>query len=77
MSDKIKIERVAAYADGGTTRWIESSVKASIRTIEEAKSAQYYFVDNRFGSTTKGELFDRYPGDDGAVILNKENFEFL
>lgn len=77
MSDKIKIEKVSVCLDGGATRWIEPAAKASIKTMEAVKSAKHYYLDNRIRSTTKGELFDRYPGDEGAVILNKENFEFL
>lgn len=77
MNNKIKLEKVSIYRDGGTSKWIEPSVKESLKTVEEAKIAAYYFVDNRVYSTTKGELFDRYPSNEGAILLNKNNFEFL
>jgi hypothetical protein len=29
-----------------------------------------YYIDNRIGSKTIGKIFDRYPGDSGANMLN-------
>ena len=36
-----------------------------------------YYLDNRIGSNTKGELFDRYPEYGGAELLDKSNFNFI
>lgn len=74
MKDIIEISR---YRDGGTSVWIEPSVKASLKTIEEAENCQKYYLDNRINSTTKGELYDRYPSKEGALVLNKNNFNFI
>lgn len=74
MKDIIEISR---YRDGGTSVWIEPSVKSSLKTIEEADSCQKYYLDNRINSTTKGELYDKYPNEEGAVILDKNNFNFI
>ena len=40
-------------------------------------NCQKYCIDNRIHSTTKGELYDRYPSKEGAKILNKEDFKIL
>jgi hypothetical protein len=74
MKDIIEISR---YRDGGTSVWIELSVKSSLKTIEEADNCQKYYLDNRISSTTKGELYDRYPSEKGALVLDKNNFNFI
>jgi hypothetical protein len=74
MKDIIEISR---YKDGGTSVWIEPSVKSSLKTIEEADNCQKYYLDNRIGSTAKGELYDRYPNEEGALMLDKNNFNFI
>ena len=74
---KIVIQKNGVYRDGGTTVYIEPSVKQSLKTIDDADKCQKYYLDNRIGSTTKGELYDRYPSDEGAVILDKNNFELI
>ena len=38
---------------------------------------QQYYIDKRINSTTKGELYDSYPSDEGAQILNKSNYNFV
>lgn len=75
--NKIDLIQISICRDGGTSCWIEPNVKASIKTIEEAEKAQKYYLDNRFNSSTKGELFDRYPNKEGAITLDKTNFNFL
>ena len=45
--------------------------------MEDAQNCQKYCIDNRIHSTTKGELYDRYPSKEGAKILNKEDFKIL
>ncbi len=63
--------------NGGTSVWVELSVKSSLKTIEEADDCQKYYLDNRIGSTTKGELYDKYPSEKGALVLDKNNFNFI
>lgn len=75
--NKIDIIKISIVRDGGTSVWIEPSIKAALKTIDEADACQKYYLDNRIGSTTKGELYDRYPNEDGAVILDKTKFNFL
>ena len=74
MKDLIK---TSAYRDGGTTVWIEPSVKDNLKTIEDAENCQKYYLDNRIGSKTKGELFDKYPSDEEAKLIDKSQFNFL
>ena len=74
MKDLIKI---SICRDGGTSVWVEPSVKASIKTIKEAQDCKKYYLDNRIASKTKDELYDRYPSDEGAIILDKSQFNFL
>lgn len=69
-----KLIKIDVYKDGGTEVWIEYSVT---QTIGGSESAKKYYLDYRIISTTQGELFDRYPGDEGAIILDKSEFEFL
>lgn len=73
----IDLIKTSIYSDGGTTVWIEPSVKENIKSIEEAQNCQKYYLDNRIGSQTKGELFDKYPSDEDAKMLDKTKFNFL
>lgn len=73
----IDLVKISIARDGGTSQWIEPSVKEAIKTIEDAKNCQKYYLDNRIGSETKGELFDRYPGNEGAIMLDKSKFNFI
>jgi hypothetical protein len=77
MNTIIEIEKISIIKDGGTSCWINPDVRKSIKTMDDAKNCQQYYLDNRIGSKTKGELFDRYPGDSGATMLDKSNFKFL
>ena len=43
--------------DGGTVRY------------EGLDGETYYYKDGRIGTNTPGAIYDRYPGDMGAVIL--------
>jgi hypothetical protein len=59
---KTKLTECDAYKDGGTIEYCD-------------ENNNRYFVDGRIRSKTKGELFDRYPSDKGAKILDQNNFE--
>jgi hypothetical protein len=73
----MELKRCGIIRDGGTTVWINPEVRKNLKTIEEANNAQKYYIDGRIGSKTKGELFDKYPSDEGAIILDKTQFVFL
>ena len=73
----INLVKISAYKDGGTTIWVRPEVKASLKTIEEAQNCEKFYLDGRIGSSTKGELFDRYPNKEGALILDKTQYNFL
>lgn len=73
----IDIIKEGTYHDGGTSIWINPDVKKELKTIDDAKNCQKYYLDNRIGSQTKGELFDKYPGDKDAIILDKSQFNFI
>lgn len=47
----------ATYMDGGTQ-------------VIKNKQGKKYYIDGRIGSKTKGKVYDRYPGDKGAKIVN-------
>lgn len=74
---KIRLVRTSILRDGGTIQYMEESVKASIKTVKDVQNAKKYYIDGRFASHTRGELFDRYPKDEGAVQLNKDDYEFI
>jgi hypothetical protein len=73
----IDLIKTSIIKDGGTSVWIRSEVKASLKTIKEAQNCEKFYLDNRIGSSTRGELFDRYPDEEGAVILDKTKYNFL
>lgn len=50
------IKRCAVFADGGTTSF--------------NVDGKAYFLDGRIQSDTKDELYDRYPGEIGAKMLD-------
>lgn len=52
----ILVTKCGVYKDGGTEEYRGTNRKR-------------YFIDGRRNSPTKGEIFDRYPGDEGAQIL--------
>lgn len=72
-----KLIQINAFKDGGTSVWMEPEVYNSIKNKDDAEKAVKYYLDNRLESQTKGELFDRYPSDKGAIMLDKSEFEFL
>lgn len=74
MTDLVKI---TVYKDGGTSVWVRPEVKASVKTIQKALDCEKFYLDNRIGSSTKGELFDKYPGEEDAVMLDKTQYNFL
>ena len=47
---------MSIYKNGGTYTFV--------------KNNKTYYVDRRIGSTTKDKVYDRYPGDAGATIVN-------
>ncbi len=68
------IEKIGSIDyDGGTSIWVSIGAK----TEEDYRNREKYYLDNRNNSITKGELFDKYPSDQGAKMLNKNNFNFL
>jgi len=56
---EIFVKKVSTARDGGTTIYVD-------------KDGKRYWKDWRIGSQSKGSVFDRYPSDDGAKILNFE-----
>lgn len=64
LAKKIKLQYHNTYLDGGTEVYSGSDHKI-------------YYVDYRLGTTTHGEIFDRYPDNEGAKMLNKNCFEFI
>lgn len=82
----INLIEVSRYRDGGTSVWMDVEDKKNIKTLDDAfremvtsSSNIYkrYYLDNRIESNTKGELFDKYPSDEGSQILDKSNFNFV
>lgn len=54
---EILVTEFGRIRDGGTVTYVsELGLK--------------FFVDNRIGTKTKGAVYDRYPGDEGAKILD-------
>lgn len=70
----IKLKLVAIARDGGTKTYIEEGSEIGLKTIKEVQALPKYYIDGRFGSKTKGELFDDYPNKKGAKILDKSQF---
>lgn len=64
LAKKIKLTYQNVFLDGGTKVYSGSDYKI-------------YYVDYRLGTTTAGELYDKYPGDEGAKMLDKNDFEFI
>ena len=50
-----------SYKDGGTKEYRD-------------KNNNKYFLDYRINSKTRGELFDRYPDESGAIMLDLNEF---
>lgn len=61
--NKITLKYAGKFRDGGTTQYRGSDNKI-------------YCIDGRINSLTKGEIFDRYPGYEGAQQLDKNNFSY-
>lgn len=59
--EKIKVinNPWSRYKDGGTDVYVD-------------KKGKKYYKDGRIGTKTKGKIFDRYPKDKGAKILDVE-----
>lgn len=58
----VKVKKVAVSTDGGTTEYVDIHGKK-------------YFRDGRIGTKTPGKIFDRYPGDIGAMGENVDLYE--
>lgn len=52
-------KEVTMYREGGTTKYID-------------EKGNEYFKDNRLGTKTKGKIFDKYPKEEDAKILDVE-----
>lgn len=79
IMEKTKLIKFAVYTDGGTTIWIDKDKASTIKTLVEVQeflNDECFYIDNRINSTTKGELFNKYPSKEDAVILDKSLFEF-
>lgn len=77
MSKKILLEQISMCLDGGTTIYVEPHVKENIKSIDEARDCQKFYVDHRIGTETDGELFDRYPDEEGAIMLDKTKYKLI
>jgi hypothetical protein len=62
---KINIYLFSTYRDGGTKVYTNRATK------------KRYYLDRRIRSQSPNQLFDRYPGDDGAKILDKGKFNLI
>lgn len=74
---KTKLREVSIIKDGGTIVLFDNTDYESIRIPQDVILAKKYYIDNRIGSTTKGDLFGRYPSDKDAIKLNINNFEII
>jgi hypothetical protein len=73
----IKLKEMFVHRDGGTIAFLNADVDLTkITSREQIDELQLYYLDGRHNSPTKGELFDRYPSKDGAIVLNKNEFIF-
>lgn len=54
----VDVRFLVAYNDGGT------------KMYQEIHNDNKYYVDYRIKSETEGKVFDRYPGENGAIMLN-------
>lgn len=77
INDIIDIIEISRYLDGGTSVWISVKDRYRVKTIKEAMDCKKYYLNNQIGSATKGELYDKYPSDKGAKILDKSNYNFV
>lgn len=71
------LEKISVYRDGGTILYVEKLPKDKPHFLTSLQTQPKYFLDGRFDSPTKGELFDRYPGDNGAKQVDKSQFIFI
>ena len=55
----IKVKEVSRYRDGGTT-------------VFKSTKGKLYYRDSRIMTETKGKIYDRYPSDNGAKLLDVE-----
>lgn len=57
MKTTVTVTNRGTYKDGGTQEF-------------QDRQGKKYFVDGRISSKTKGKVYDRYPSDAGAKILD-------
>ncbi len=72
--NKVVLKKSSILRDGGTKVYIEDGSEMGLKTIKDAQTIKRYYLDGRFDSPTKGDLFDRYPKEDGAIMLDKSKF---
>lgn len=60
MNKKIIVRVIDSYLDGGTL-W-----------VRDDKTREDYYIDRRIGSDTYGKVFDRYPGEATAEMVDVE-----
>lgn len=59
----INVIRKNSYTDGGTIKW------------QDPSTGIVYYEDHRLFTQTEGAIYDRYPKDPGAKILDVVLFE--
>jgi len=65
---KIDLTLISTYEDG-TTEWLDKN--------DYVIKLKRFYLDNRPGSVTKGELFSHHPNTQSAVMLDKSLYNFL
>ena len=53
----IDVKEISMYKDGGTT-------------VYKSTKGKLYYKDGRLRTETKGKIYDRYPSDEGAKLLD-------
>lgn len=59
---KLRLKCTGVFRDGGTMQCYDY----------DSPNGLEYFIDRRINSSTKGKVFDKYPGQKGARMLNVE-----
>lgn len=62
--NKLKLILLSIISDGGTKVYVD-------------EKGQNYYLDNRIASTTKGKMYDKYPNDKDAKIIDNEEYEII
>ena len=64
MNGKITLIYEDMYLDGGTRKYLGSD-------------GNTYYADYRLKTITEGEIYDSYPGNKNAKMLNKNDFKII